>query len=222
MQKVSWLKDKIDEVFYPSSEDVLRNETDAYRQTFKYLLEALETFPADKPSLNIDADIGVFYNNPVPLEFISFDIVIMNNSRHKRGSSYRIGKDEFKPIVAFELLKGTANPESISQLEVLKSLGIREQYIFDPEYKYAPNGLIAFHLKENKLQEIVIKDSRVFSPALGLEIVDTGETLRLFNPETKSFLPTMEELTNQAAKVESLESENEKLKAELAKLKRQK
>ena len=72
--------------------------------------------------------------------------------------------------------------------------------------------LVAYQLKDEEFKEIKVKRGRVFSPALGLEIVDTGETLRLFNPVTKSFLPTMEEL----------ESEVEKLKAEVAKLKRQK
>ncbi len=56
-----------------------------------------------------------------------------------------------------------------------------------------------------------VEKGKIFSPALNLEIVNISETLRLFNPETREFLPTMKEL----------ESEIEQLKAELAKLKRQ-
>ncbi len=88
---------------------------------------------------------------------------------------------------------------------------MKEYYIFDPEYDYLRDGLVAYHLTDGEFQDVEIKEGRIFSPALGLEVVDTGETLRLFNPETKKFLPTMEEM----------ESEIEKLKMELAKLKRQ-
>lgn len=119
--------------------------------------------------------------------------------------AYCTWSNEFKSQVGFEILRGPNSSESITQLDVFKNLGLKEHYVFDPEYKYLPNGLIAFHLKSNELREIEIKKGKVFSDLLGLEIVNTGETLRLFNPETKSFLPRMG-----------------KLKAELTKLKRQK
>ncbi len=38
-----------------------------------------------------------------------------------------------------------------------------------------------------------VKHRRVLSEALGLELVDTGKTLRLFNPVTRQFLPTRSE-----------------------------
>ncbi|CAN5222673.1 hypothetical protein BH20ACI1_BH20ACI1_24660 [soil metagenome] len=206
MKDFVWVKNKIDDVFYPSNETVLKDETDAYRQTFKYLLESLELFLMTDAHLNIDANIGVFYNKTKLSEFVYFDIVAINNPRQEKRSSYCIWKDEFKPTVAFEILKGTSSSEIVNQLEVLKTLGVKEQYIFDPEYDYLREGLVAYHLKDGEFEEVKIKEGRIFSPALGLEIVNTGETLRLFNPETKDFLPMMK-------KTES--------KIEKAKLKRQ-
>ncbi|MGI8640781.1 MAG: hypothetical protein ACR2MG_12655 [Pyrinomonadaceae bacterium] len=221
MKEVVWLENKIDEVFYPSDENVLKDETDAYRQTFKYLLLSLEVFLSNNPDLNLDANIGVFYEERNLREFVCFDVVAMNNPRQEKRSSYCTWKDEFKPQVAFKILKEKNPTKSVNRLEVLKNVGVKEQYIFDPEYDFFPNGLIAYHLKNGEFEEIKINNSRIFSPALGLEIVDTDKMLRLFNPETREFLPTMEELTQQATKVETLESEIEQLKAELAKLKRQ-
>ena len=90
-----------------------------------------------------------------------------------------------------------------------EGFGAKEYYIFDSEYDYLRDGLVAYHLSDGKFEDVKLVKGRIFSPALGLELVDTGEMLRLFNSETKKFLPTMEEL----------ESENEKLKTELAKLK---
>ena len=161
-QKYSWLKDTVDSVFYPSSEIILIEESDAYRHTFKNLLEALEIFFADKPDLNVDADIGIFFEENLPYKIISFDIVLMSNPRPEKRYCYRIGKDEFNPIVRFEILKGINNAESIEQLDIFKDLGIKELYILDPEYKFLPNGLKAFHLKADEWKETEINDGRIF------------------------------------------------------------
>ena len=71
------------------------------------------------------------------------------------------------------------------------------------------------------LQTVDVEDGRIFSKVLGLEIVDTGKTLRLFNPQTKEFLPTTFELAEKANERDILADENERLKAELEKLRKQ-
>jgi hypothetical protein len=38
------------------------------------------------------------------------------------------------------------------------------------------------------------------SEVLGLELVDTGETLRLFDPQTNQFLPTAQEAAQELAR----------------------
>ena len=84
--------------------------------------------------------------------------------------------------------------------------------IIDPEYKYLPSPLFAYRLEFGELVRQAVENKRIFSQALGLELVDTGEDFRFFNPTTQTFLPTAEELSQI----------NEKLKAELARLKGQK
>jgi hypothetical protein len=41
------------------------------------------------------------------------------------------------------------------------------------------------------------RDRRLRSKVLGLELVDTGETLRLFDPNSGRFLPNWQELTEE-------------------------
>ena len=90
-----------------------------------------------------------------------------------------------------------------------QKFGVKEYYIFDPEYDYLPEPLIAYRLKKGELQQVKIKNGRIFSEELGLEIVDTGKGLRLYNPENKEFLKTLQEADKE---IRRLREELKKLK----------
>ncbi len=68
-------------------------------------------------------------------------------------------------------------------------LGMREYFVFDPEYKLQP-PLRAFRLHGANLMEEIVLGNRVLSAESGLELVNDGLTLRLYNPRTKEFLLT--------------------------------
>ncbi len=71
-------------------------------------------------------------------------------------------------------------------------LGVREYFVFDPEYKLSPT-LRAFRLHGTELIEEMVMSNRVMSRELGLELVNNGETLRLYQPTTGEFLRTPSE-----------------------------
>lgn len=90
--------------------------------------------------------------------------------------------------------------------------------------------MAAYRLKDGELVKVKVKHRRVLSQALGLELVDTGKTLRFYNPDTQQFLPTRSEVEAaqqqaearaQAAEVRAQEAEAEltRLREELARLK---
>ncbi|MEW6127299.1 MAG: hypothetical protein AB1757_09685 [Acidobacteriota bacterium] len=72
------------------------------------------------------------------------------------------------------------------------------------ETDYLSEPLIAYRLEDGKFVEVEIINGRLRSNAPGLDIVDTGKTLRLVNPKTKKFLLTpdeaMEAVQSQQAK----------------------
>jgi hypothetical protein len=88
-------------------------------------------------------------------------------------------------------------------------LGVKEYYIFNPQYPKTLPAFMAFNLEDGELKKVTIENNRVYSDLLELELVDTGETLRLFNPQTDDFLKNAAELTD----------ENSNLKAEIERLK---
>ena len=196
-------------------------ETDWHIILITELFNTLRTYFQQESKTKVFADMMFYYEEDNPQKCISPDVMVVKGvDKHLR----RVFKlwEENVPEVVFEISsRKTWRDDLQKKFFLYQKLGVKEYYIFDPEYKCLPETLLAYHLKGSVFKPIKVKKNRVFSPSLNLEIVDTGKTLRLYNPETHSFLPTMEELTEQVADVESLKSEVEKLKAELAKLKEQ-
>jgi hypothetical protein len=84
-------------------------------------------------------------------------------------------------------------------------LGVKEYFIFDPEYKLKP-PLRAYRLRGQELVEEMVVGNRVTSEELGLELVNNGKTLRLYNPQTGEFLRTpAEEAASRRAEAERAE-----------------
>ncbi len=101
--------------------------------------------------------------------------------------------------------------------------GVAEYFIFDPEYKLKP-PLRAFRLRGKEYVEEAVTGNRTMSTEIGLELVNTGKTLRLLDPQTGQVLPTPQEEAAARRKAEAravaAEAELERLRAELAQLKR--
>jgi hypothetical protein len=90
---------------------------------------------------------------------------------------------------------------------------------------------MAWRLEKGQYRHLPINDGCVLSEALELELVNTGTTLRLRDPQTGELLPTEEEeiaraeqeakrAQQEAARADRAEAELASLRAELARLKR--
>ena len=201
------------EIFYPESDGKPMGETAFHVNVIMDLFQTLKNFFIQQNDVVIIADMMFYYEEGNPRKVIAPDVMVVKGVKNYSRRTFKLWEEK-TPDVVFEISsRGTWKEDLQKKFFLYESFGVKEYYIFDPEYDYLKDEpFVAYHLKDGKFNAVRIKRNRIFSPALNLEIVDTGETLRLFNPETKSFLPTMKEL----------ESEVEKLKAELAKLKRQK
>jgi hypothetical protein len=73
-------------------------------------------------------------------------------------------------------------------------------FVFDPEYKLQP-PLRAFRLHGSELVAEIVNNHRVWSAELGLELVNDGTTLRLWNPHLHEFLRTPAEEALRAARL---------------------
>ena len=214
------------EIVYPEEEPKEKSklgETDYQHIQISILETMLRVFFGTRKDIYLASDLFFYYEEGNPRRRVAPDIMICFGVENKLRRTYQLWKEKVVPSVIIEIASNaTWEKDLTTRKRIYEKLGIAEYYIFDPEYKYLPAPLIVYHLKTDdflKKTELIprrVFDNRIFSPILGLDFVDTGNGLRLFNPETSEFLPTIQELADSEilknVKIAELEAEIARLK----------
>ena len=208
---------KQEEIYYPESDGKPMGETDWHIQTISYLYQALKVYFSSVSDVKILADIMFYYEEGNPRKVFSPDVMVCFGVSGEIRRTFKLWEEKQFPQVVFEISsRGTWGEDLNKKWLLYQQFGVKEYYIFDPEYDYLPEPLIAYRVKRGELKQVAVKNKRIFSEELGLDVVDTGEGLRFFNPETKEFLLTLSE--EQQARRRA-EDEVERLHEELQRLK---
>lgn len=201
------------EIYYPDSDGKPMAETDIHREQMNYLIEILKVHFRDRSDVYVSGNIMFYYEKDNPRKVFSPDVMVCFGVFGEDRRTYKLWEEEQFPQVIFEISSRKTWDDDLNKKWFLyQQLGVKEYYIFDPEYDYLPEPLIAYRLKRDELKQVALKNNRIFSEEIGLEIVDTGAGLRLFNAQAKEFMRTLSES----------ESEVIRLREELQKLKSQK
>ena len=203
-----------DEIYYPSTVENYMPENNIHFVLIANLAVMLQAFLQRARGNYVFGDIMFYYEEGNPRKFIAPDLMVcLNKEKEPSTGVYKLWEERHVPQVVIEIASESTWLKDVStKLAIYQKLGVKEYYVFDIERTFLPQALLAYRLIEGELVKVEIIDKRILSESLGLECVDTGETLRFFNPETNEFLMTTEEI----------QAENEKLKAELARLKAEK
>jgi Uma2 family endonuclease len=200
-------------------------ETDIHRDLMSELIAQLKTFFQDEPNVYVSGNLLLYYVEGNPRQSVSPDIFVVRGISKAPRRIYKLWEEGRAPDVVIEMSSRSTWEEDLHRKwQLYQRLGVREYYIFDPEYDYLPQPLLAYRLVENEFEPVEVSEGRVRSEALGLELVDTGETLRLFDPRTGQFLLTQRE-TEVARQAEAearrrAEEEAARLREELEQLRR--
>jgi Uma2 family endonuclease len=182
---------------YPESDGQPMGETDLHRKLMSHLIEMLESFFASQANIYVSGNLMCYYEENNPSKSISPDVFVVRGvAKHER----RIYKfwEEPAPNFVLEISSRKTRKEDLGKKKDLYAwLGVREYFVFDPEYKLQP-PLRAFRLRGQELIEEIISQNRVISHELNLELVNDSITLRLWNPVTREFLRTPAESYAQA------------------------
>lgn len=220
-------------IFYPETDGKPMAETDKHRKLIINLTEILEIYFSERPDIYVSGNIMFYYLEGEPQECVSPDVMVCFGVAKGDRRTYKVWEEnDVVPSIIIEIAsRSTFKHDRTDKRLLYEQLGVKEYYIFNPEYPKTLPAFIAF--KRNEFGDLTgakIENGKVFSEILGLELVDTGETLRLFNPQVTGFLPTFKELNQEVGNLKfqaemeakarlKAEAEIEKLKAELAKLK---
>jgi Uma2 family endonuclease len=211
------------EVYYPESDGEPLGETDAHVSLLLELLGTLRRRFKTRPDLYAYGDIMLYYVEGDPRKVVSPDVMVVRGVGKARRRVYKLWEAAPPEVVIEVSSRKTWGDDLHRKLRIYEQIGVLEYYVFDPEYDYLPEPLLAFHRKNGRLEIAKVKNGRIFSPALGLELVDTGETLRFYDPKTGEFVPTADEEAEaheRAAEAYRREAEaRQQAEAEVARLK---
>jgi Uma2 family endonuclease len=177
-------------IYYPESDGEPMAETDTHRKQISYGTEVLEIYFQDEPDVYVTGNIMFYYVEGDPTKVTSPDVMVVRGVPKGERPVFKLWEEK-PPVVAIEFSSRKTWKEDLQKKwKLYQELGVLEYYIFDPEYDYLDEPLLAYKLINGEFVQIEVKDGRVFSEALGLELIDTGVGLRLFDPKTQQFLMT--------------------------------
>jgi Uma2 family endonuclease len=171
--------------------------------------ENLELLFANNPEVFVAGDLLWYPVEGHPEIRVAPDtMVVFGRPKGDRGSYRQWEEDNVAPQVVFEILSpGNRVKEMTRKLQFYERYGVEEYYIYDPD----DNELEGLQRVEGSLQLIEDMNGWV-SPKLGIKFVLTPETLKIYRPDGRKFLSSLE--LEQRAEQATQRAEQESQRAE--------
>jgi Uma2 family endonuclease len=203
-------------------------ETDKHRDLAVYVLEALKLHFLDNPDVYISGNNFVYYEEGKPRACVSPDVYVVFGVPMRQRDCYMAWKEGGRlPDVVFEFTSRKTRREDTHRKrpQYEKTLRVPEYFLFDPTGDYLSPRLQGYRLGEDGYVPLEVVDGRLHSERLNLDLVQQGEWLRLYDPQRAVWLLTLEEQARRAEQEATArlaaETETERLREELAALRRQ-
>jgi len=177
------------EDFYPAEIEDEMGETELHFKLIRLFSALLESFFASRKGVTVNGNMMVYFEEGDSKKRLVPDVFVCFGVENKIRRVFKTWEEGVFPQVIFEFAsEGTFENDLGGKRLDYARLGVEEYYLLDPEREYLPSPLMAFRRHEGKLLSADVENDRVFSPLLNLEIVDTGRSFRVFDPNTKEFL----------------------------------
>lgn len=207
---------------YPESDGKPMAETDVHRNLLADLVFTLDNHFRNDPDVYVSGNLLVYYVEGNPAKCFAPDVFIVRGVPKGQRRIYKLWEEGVAPQMVIELTSRKTWREDLqTKWELSRELGVQEYFIFDPEYDYLDDPLVGYRLEDGKYVMLEIKDHHIQSEVLGLELVDTGETLRLFDPATGQFLPNTSESAAAYQELQEAQKHTAELETQLARYREQ-
>ena len=191
-------------IYYPESDGKPMAETETHLELMLDLIHTLRMFFLTDPLVHVGGNLLMYYIEGNPRKSVAPDVFFVRGMDKAKRDTYLVWKEGRAPDVIMELTsKSTWREDLQKKWRLYAQLGVKEYYLYDPLREYPDEPLTAYKLdEEGEYQTVTTREGRVRSEALGLELVDTGETLRLYDPAGQQFLPTAREEADRRQRAE--------------------
>lgn len=207
---------------YPESDGKPMAETDIHRKLLTDLVFTLENHFRAEPEIYVSGNLQVYYVEGNPAKCVAPDVFVVRGVSKGQRRMYKLWEEGVAPQIVIELTSRKTWREDLqTKWDLYRELGVQEYFIFDPEYDYLDDPLVGYRLENGKYAALDIDDGRIKSEVLGLELADTGQTLRLFDPATAQLLPTTNESALAYQELQEAQNHSAELEATLARYRQQ-
>ena len=183
-------------VYYPTGDGKPMAEDTQHRKLMAYGCDALEYRFADRPDVYVAGNDFVYYEEGNAKARVSPDCYVVIGVEKKRRSFYKLWEENnIPPAVVFEFTSKSTQKDDVEEKRPLyeQTLRVAEYFQFDPTGDYLHPRLQGQRLEEGRYQSIELRDNRMWSEQLQLELVAEEERLRFYDPARGEWLQTYEE-----------------------------
>lgn len=186
-------------VIYPTRDGRPMGETDKHRELMAYLIAALKVHFAGQPNVYISGNNFVFWEEGKSKSRISPDTYVVFGAEMRLRDSYFAWKEGgHLPGVVFEVTSRATQQEDVETKMMLyeQILKTPEYFLFDPTGDYLRPRLQGYRLQGGRYMRLELAGDHLHSERLGLDLVQEGEKLRLYDPTKGEFLLSVQEQAN--------------------------
>jgi Uma2 family endonuclease len=194
-------------------------ETDFHYIQLTNLRSMLDFHFAADPSIYVSGNLLMYYVRGNKRKHVSPDVFVVKGVEKKNRLYYLTWEEGKTPNAIIEVTsKSTRKQDTDTKFVLYRDvLKVKEYFMFDPFGDYLkPDRLRGHRLRKGEYVPISLVEGRMPSQVLGLHLERDGDTLRLYDPETKGWLLSPDERAEQAEqKAAALLEENERLRRQL-------
>jgi Uma2 family endonuclease len=169
-----------------------------------YCIESLQSYFVDRPEVYVSGNDFLYYEEGNPKARVSPDCYVvfgvakyvLVGEETRLRDSYKVWQEGGRvPSVVFEFTSRKTRKEDTGTKFGLyeQVLKVEEYFQFDPTKDYLRPPLQGYRLVDGRYVPIALEGDRLHSEQLGLDLVMTGETLRLYDPVRGEWLNTLVE-----------------------------
>ncbi len=201
---------------YPTSDGKPTAETDWHRDLMNALIQTLKVWYASQRRVYVSGNLLLYYEPGNRRRHVSPDVFVVKGIAGHDRPNYLLWEERKGPDVVIELTSSSTRREDVDDKYHLyqDTLRVKEYFLFDPLGDYLDPPLQGHRLRRGQYQPIRLVADRLPSQVLRLHLERNGRELRLFDPAASRWVLTTLE------RAAAAEAENERLRRELAALRR--
>ncbi len=184
----------LEEIYYPDSDGEPMAESDFQRNALMYCVDTLRMYFKARPKVYVSGNLLIYYEKGNVSKSVAPDVfVVFGVSNHDR-SSYKVWEEGKGPDVVIEIMSKTNWRKDERNIELYRSLGVKEYFMYDPTGDCIDPVLKGYWLDEDGVYQKMHLDKtargglKLDSMLLHLELRVKKGQLRLYNPNQRSYL----------------------------------